>query len=212
MDSMKKRAMVAGMVSNIKERVRMLDTHMRVGGAHEIARRYFVMNSFDGVLTMLGIIVGAYGTKTVSPEIIVSAGVGASIAMGVSGMTGAYMTERAERSHELRKIERAMLKKLGNSIFHDMSGTVSIVTALIDGLSPALAGGIIIIPFLLSMGNVLTISTAVFVSVVLCFLELFFLGIYLGKISRGNLLTHGARMVAIGILVSLIISLLHRLF
>jgi predicted membrane protein (TIGR00267 family) len=61
-----------------------------------IARRYFVKNGFDGSMTMLGIIVGAWVVNVTQPEIVVTAGLGACLAMGISGISGAYMTERAE--------------------------------------------------------------------------------------------------------------------
>ncbi len=48
----------------------------------KIARRYFVMNAFDGALTMLGILVGAYLSGNASTTLVITAGIGASIAMG----------------------------------------------------------------------------------------------------------------------------------
>ena len=62
-----------------------------------IARRFFVMNSFDGSLTMLGIIVGSWVSGVRNPSKIVGTGLGACLAMGISGMVGAYASERAER-------------------------------------------------------------------------------------------------------------------
>jgi len=54
-----------------------------------IARRYFIKNGFDGSLTILGIIVGSWIVGVVEPEIIVTARLGACLAMGVSGIFGA---------------------------------------------------------------------------------------------------------------------------
>ena len=50
-----------------------------------IARRYFIKNGFDGSMTVLGIIVGSWIVRVTEPEIIVTAGLGACLAMGVSG-------------------------------------------------------------------------------------------------------------------------------
>jgi len=48
----------------------------------KIARRYLVMNSFDGVLTILGVVVGTYMADEIThPSIVLSAGFGASLIM-----------------------------------------------------------------------------------------------------------------------------------
>jgi len=39
--------------------MKILDT-LKLSGAEKIARRYFVVNSFDGILTSIGIIMGIY--------------------------------------------------------------------------------------------------------------------------------------------------------
>ena len=44
-----------------------------------IARRYLVMNSFDGVLTIIGILIGAYSVGINDSRIIIAAGLGAGI-------------------------------------------------------------------------------------------------------------------------------------
>ena len=54
--------------------------------SHEIVRRYVVSNSFDGALTMLGIIIANFFAGTMDPHLIVLPGVGAAIALGISGV------------------------------------------------------------------------------------------------------------------------------
>lgn len=63
-------------------------------------------------LTMLGVVIGAYVAKILLPIIIIIAALSGSIAMGISGMSGAYMTEKAERTKELKELERAMVTDL----------------------------------------------------------------------------------------------------
>ena len=98
-----------------------------------IARRYFVKNGFDGSMTMLGIIVGAWVVNVKQPEIVVTAGLGACLAMGISGLSGAYLTERAERKRDLKNLECAMITKLNDSIITDATAFVSLYAALVDG-------------------------------------------------------------------------------
>ena len=90
-----------------------------------IARRYFVKNGFDGSMTMLGIIVGAWIVNVTRPEIVVTAGLGACLAMGISGVSGAYMIERAERKRDLKNLESAMMTKLDDSVITDATTFVS---------------------------------------------------------------------------------------
>lgn len=66
------------------------------------------MNAFDGALTMLGVVIGAYVVGVLKPINIISAGIAGSIAMGTSGMIGTYMAEKAM----LKELEHYKLKLL----------------------------------------------------------------------------------------------------
>jgi predicted membrane protein (TIGR00267 family) len=173
-----------------------------------IARRYFIKNGFDGSMTVLGIIVGSWIVGVTEPEIIVTAGLGACLAMGVSGLFGAYMTEKAERKKHLKTVEAAMLTDLSNSILSDASDFVSLYAAFIDGASPMLTAVISLIPFILALTGKLIIWNAYVVSFILTLATLFSLGLYLGRIAKENMLLYGAQTVAAGILIVAIVILL----
>ena len=104
------RFLIARILSGLRSRLGRFRSYIRVAGASAIARRYFVMNAFDGALTILGVIVGAFMAREVDPRVIMGAGVGASLAMGISGAWGAYMAERAERRRSLKELENQMFK------------------------------------------------------------------------------------------------------
>ena len=93
--------------------IRRFRSYPRISG---ISRRYFVMNSFDGAMTMLGVVVGAHSAQASDPRIVIGAGLGASVAMGMSGFSGAYLTERAERMRHLRRLKKAMLSDMPRSV------------------------------------------------------------------------------------------------
>jgi predicted membrane protein (TIGR00267 family) len=80
-----------------------------------IARRYFVVNGFDGALTMLGLIVGFHVSGEVELAVVINACLGAAVALGVSGVSSAYISEVAEKRRELRELERAMAVELESS-------------------------------------------------------------------------------------------------
>lgn len=178
-------------------------THM--GG---IARRYFVMNGFDGSMTMLGVIVGAWIAGVMEPKIIVGAGLGGSLAMGMSGFLGAYLTEKAEQKRQLKTLEKSMLVDLNDSIQNEAASFVSVYTALIDGVSPALTAIISLIPFLLTMEGMFPIWDAYIISLVLTLATLFSLGLYLGRIAKENIWLYGAQTAIAGIITATIILLL----
>lgn len=173
-----------------------------------IARRYFIKNGFDGSMTVLGIIVGSWIVGVTEPEIIVTAGLGACLAMGVSGLFGAYMTEKAERKRHLKTVEAAMLTDLSDSIHRDASDFVSVYAAFIDGASPMLTAVIALIPFILTLTGTFVIWDAYIVSFILTLATLFSLGLYLGRIAKENIWLYGAQTVAAGILIVAIVLLL----
>ncbi|WP_455367464.1 hypothetical protein [[Eubacterium] cellulosolvens] len=172
-----------------------------------ISRRYFVMNAFDGVMTILGMVIAAYFTGLHNPLWLISAGLGVSIAMGISGFSGAYLTEETEKRIELEHLEKYMLRNLDKSVIGSANRFASFWAALIDGLSPMLAALISLSPFILSMLDWIPMRTAMNISVVISFLFLFTLGAYLGKISKRNILFHGLKTLIAGLSVTVIIFL-----
>ncbi len=155
----------------LRERIGQFRNYVRITEADEIARRYFVMNAFDGSLTTLGIILGTALAQVQSPRIIIGAGVGASLAMGMSGFFGTYMTERAERTRKLKKLERAMVTNLDETVWDDASSFVSIWAAAVDGLSPALTAMIAVIPFMVAELGIISFNSALLGSIGVIFIS-----------------------------------------
>jgi len=171
----------------------------RITGVDEVARRYFVMNAFDGCLTMLGIIVGAHAVGNTDSRIIVSTGLGATFAMGISGAWGTYMAEKAERTRYLKDLEDAMHADLKGSMLYRALRIASIWASLVDGLSPAIAAMISLSPVLLSQYGLLPLQAMIPAAVILNIVTLFGLGIFLGRVARENMIMHGCMMVLAGL-------------
>ncbi len=172
----------------------------------EIARRYFAMNAFDGVLTIIGVLVGNLTAGVQDPQIVVSTGLATSIAMGVSGLWGAYLTESAERQRELDELGRYTLSDLNDTRIGRASRAAAVTVAVVDGLSPFLAAIIVLIPFFMA-DFFADITWAYLSSLAMALISLFGLGLFLGRISRGNILIFGVKTVLAGI-VSIGISYL----
>lgn len=172
-----------------------------------IARRYFVMNFFDGIMTAFGIVVGgAAAIGEAAP--LIKAGLGASLAIMVSGFFGAYMVERAERTVELKELERQLLRSLEGTEREREARKKVIRLAFIDGISPFLGAVLPILPYFCNLMGLVSYSTATVMSLVLSLVLLLCLGFYLGKLMGEspwrNALTFGAGGVVIGVLSTLL--------
>jgi len=184
--------------NSLKNTLEKWKKYSEISDLGDITRRYFVMNAFDGALTMLGVVTGAYITGFLEPISIISAGIAGSIAMGVSGFSGAYMTEKAERTKKLKSLERAMLTDLKNGIHGKSHKFATVFTAVVDGFSPALAAMIVISPFFLVKLCIIGLETAFYMSVSATLTILLILGVYLAKISNENMIKYGVQMLIIG--------------
>ena len=167
-----------------------------------ITRRYFVMNAFDGALTMLGVVIGAYVSGALKPIYIISAGIAGSIAMGTSGMSGAYMTEKAERTKRLKDLEKAMLRDMKNGLHEKSHRFATVLAAIVDGVSPAIAAMFVISPFFLSNFGIIAAEIALYSSITLTLIVLALLGIYLAKISDESMIKYGIQMLFVGLITA----------
>lgn len=175
-----------------------LRKYHRIARVGEIARRYFAMNAFDGVLTILGVLVGGYFGEIRSAGAILTLGMTASFAMGVSGFYGAYMTEHAERSRALAELEKSTLSDLKDTEIAHASTYATVVVSLVDGLSPFAAAAIAVSPFLLD--GAIAIENAYYAAFGLAFAQLFALGAYLGAMSKERMIWSGTKMVTAGLI------------
>src|SRR5210317_1229637 len=88
---------------------------LRITSSSDILRRYFVVNGFDGALTMLGLIIGFLFSEADNLDVLLKVCLGAAIALGMSGISSAYVSEVAERRRLLGKLEEAMITDLQDS-------------------------------------------------------------------------------------------------
>jgi predicted membrane protein (TIGR00267 family) len=198
-----------GIVLRLNEYMDEIGTYLRVTRAQMILRRYFAMNAFDGSMTSLGVVIGAYITNIVDPMAVIGVIIVSGIAMAVSGFSGTYMTESAERSRSLNELEEAMLTNLDNTIYGEASRFVAIIAALVDGSAPFLASIPAVIPFYLSYIGILPNGLAFISSIGASLLTLFLLGVFLGRVSDRNVLYSGVKMVIAGVAVALLALLLN---
>ncbi|MFH0973489.1 MAG: VIT1/CCC1 transporter family protein [Candidatus Micrarchaeota archaeon] len=176
----------------------------RITGMSRILRRYLVMNAFDGALTTLGLLFGAFFGGLQNNETVFLIGLSTAAAVSLSGFSGAFFAEEAERKKELHELERALLHKLKKTDYAKAFRFATYAAAAVDGFSPLLAALVILSPFLL-----LASAAAYLASFCLGFSLLFLLGAYLGVISKENFVGSGIKMVAVGA-IALLVSFLLR--
>jgi predicted membrane protein (TIGR00267 family) len=196
-------------MANLREEIRRFREYEQVADISEIARRLFAMNSFDGVLTILGVLMGNYLAEVRSPTTIIVTGMATSVSMGVSGLWGAYLTESAERQKSLDDLEEVTLTDLSDTRIGRASRVAVVIVAAVDGIAPLLASFLVLVPFFLTSvwGN---IQYSYYLALVIAMLSLFGLGAFLGTISRQNVLIAGLKMIIAGAVALLLSYLLEN--
>ena len=168
-----------------------------------VSRRYFVIGFFDGVLTILGLIMGAHLSGEASNNLIISAGIATALALGISSGFGAYEAEIIEQNIKKKEIEKAMLSNVGGVI--DSAHKVAIYfSAFIHGIAPLIASLIPLIPY-----AILPLDLAFYSSMVLGFISLFLVGFIFGIISKMNVLIAGLKFVLAGVITLVVITVLN---
>ncbi len=174
---------------------------------HGIARRYFVVNGFDGALPMLGIIIGFLISEPASLDVIISACLGAAIALGVSGMSSAYISESAERQHALLQLEEAMLADLQNSHHGDAARWVPLLIACVNGAAPLFISLLIITPLWLADAGMTLSLSPLHAAILVALFLIFLLGVFLARIAGVSWLQSGIRTLLVALLTAALIYL-----
>ncbi len=179
-----------------------LRENLSMVGGENILRRYFVMNGFDGALTALGIIIASIIIKSTEAKTLLFLGIGASISMGVSGFWIAYLTERAERTKEMKELEKDMVTELNDTIFTKANFWTSLIIAAVDGISPFMFSMISISPFLFVIPGWIKMTTGYIIAISLVGVEVIILGVFLGAISKENKLIYALKIIPAALIVA----------
>ena len=171
---------------------------LRISRAQQIARRYFVTNGFDGALTMLGLALGFYVGDAVSMRTVVNVCVGVAIALMMSGLSSAYISESAERRRELLDLKQAMVADLGDSAHERAARYVPWLIAAVNGIAPFLMAMAVVMPLWLAILGVPLPVPPLQAAIALGFVVIFLLGVFLGRVSGTFWLWSATRTLLIG--------------
>jgi len=211
-------------LKSIRKTIKNWKQYGKLSDLGEISRRKFFNNCFDGALTCAGIVSGIFiiflspNSFQFTPQNVLITGFATTLAIGISGLWGAFLSEEAERKKKVSDMKKDMAiveetaeedDQNNNSnnhktILEKAERFATIVASLVDGGAPAVGSTLPLIPFF--FGASLTIGHFIFSYVILAGL-LVYLGIFLGNISGGGKLRYALHLVTAGV-VTLLISLL----
>ncbi len=173
-----------------------------------IIRRYAIVNGFDGALTMLGLLSGFMLGGGAPLPTVIAACTGGAVALGVSGLTSAYLSESAERRRALAELEAAMLTDLHESDHARAAKLVPWLVALVNGGAPVTVSLLIISPLWLSQLGVALPLAPLPSAIATAFLCIFGLGVFLGQVAGTSWLLSGIKTLLIaGATMALILAL-----
>jgi predicted membrane protein (TIGR00267 family) len=170
--------------------------------------KYMARGFIDGSLSTLGIVIGA--AIGGDPKVIMAAGLGGGIANAVSNLLGALTAEKAGVMKKLSKYEAAMVGSninLKNTKIYDKEQKRIWISGILDSAFTFLGSVVPIAPFIF-----FSVSEAILYSIGITIFLLFILGMYLGKLSKENLVWAGTKMAIFGGVTAVLASSLEMFF
>lgn len=172
-----------------------------------VARRMFVTNGFDGLLAALGVNVGGF-RPTIDPLFMILSIMGGALSMGIlSGVIGVYLSERAERSKEIAKLEKKVARSLKGSIYWRSARIIPFYIALWSGVGVLAFPTLTVIPYAIAVYGIIGLQTAYYLSLAIAIALSGGLGYYLGVVSGENKIIYTARGLGLSMAAILIVSI-----
>lgn len=178
---------------------KQLKTLLEISHSEEIMRRYFVVNGYDGALMMLGLITGFFVSDRVDLSIVITSCLAAALALGMSGISSAYISESAERRRTLAQLEEAMVTSLDESHHAQAAIWIPWLVALVNGIAPLSISLIIMVPLWLAHNGMVLVFGALPTAMVVALVIIFLLGVFLGRIGGTFWLWSGLQSLVIAL-------------
>ena len=159
--------------------------------SHGIIRRYFVVNGFDGALTILGLIVGFLVSTPAELSVVISVCLAAGISLGVSGVSSAYISESAERVHAHRNLEKALVSDLRHSAHAEAARWIPLIVAAVNGAAPFVVCCLILTPLWLYKLGIPLPAAPLYAAAFVALSIIFLFGVFLGHFNKVSWLYSG---------------------
>lgn len=164
-----------------------------------ILRRLFINTLFDSTFTQLGIIIGSAFAADPNLGTVMGTLIASSVALGISTGVSVYESETLERERKIMELEKALFRKLDNTMITQNYKTYVMILAVVNFFTPFVCCGVVIIPLILAKFRLLDVTIGPWISVALALGILFVAGTYLGRIGKQNPFFKGIRMVVFGV-------------
>jgi len=163
--------------------------------------RYIILGSIDGILAILGVVIGTSHVVE-DPSIVINAAFGGAVALALTNGVGSYLAESAVEYGKLAELEKPLLRSLESTKIEEETKKKIWNDSIAHGGASFLGSLVPILPFVIFDRHMLEVS------IVLSIMTLAILGMYSGRIAKQSLLLHSARMVGLGILIVAAVTLL----
>ncbi len=192
----------------LREKFRRYIEYIRISEANKIARRYFIMNSFDGSVTILGVLLGVIFGGITDPSQIVGIGIATGVALMVSGFSGTIIAEEAERNKDIKELEESMLMDLKDTVYTRAARFSIVYVGIVNAIAPFLSIIISLTPLFLALANLVPVDIALSATIVVAISYMGILGILISNITGRSKLREAVKLMAIGIITTIIVSII----
>jgi predicted membrane protein (TIGR00267 family) len=165
-----------------------------------ILRRFFINTLFDSTFMQLGILIGSAFATNPDLRLVTATLISSSVALGISTGVSVYESETMERERRTTELEKALFRKLDKTKLAENYRSYARILSLVNFVTPLVCCGIILIPLIVAMSDLLDVSTAAWISIVLAMGILFTAGVYFGRFGKQNPIVKGFRMVGFGVI------------
>jgi predicted membrane protein (TIGR00267 family) len=174
--------------------------------SERIPVRYTVLGTIDGVIACLAVVLGVFSAAP-NVKIIVIGGLSGGIGLGLSNGIGGFLAERTVEHKRLRELERSMLLKQGAMEHTVLTRAIRVklfYDTITHGCCSFLGAMVPILPFLIG----LHVNFAIIFSIIVSLIVLFVLGMYMGLMTKENIILMGSKMMIIGLVVAVVVRLI----
>ncbi|MEM0445594.1 MAG: hypothetical protein QXW60_04940 [Nitrososphaerota archaeon] len=192
--------------------IRRLKIILAITETRDIARRYFSLQVMDGAIVGIGLVFGLHISGPHPGHVIARSVSAVMIAMVISGVTGAVISEKAEQEARIKRLEMATLTALKNTLHTRVSFPAIFLVAMVNGLSAIGALFLVSLPYLAYTYTSGPLELGIAASFLTCITLLLATGVVVGKAAGIGTLSTSLLTVAAGSLAALLIIIVELLF
>ncbi|MBP1909003.1 VIT1/CCC1 transporter family protein [Methanolobus bombayensis] len=163
--------------------------------------RYIILGSIDGILAVLGVVIGTSHVSD-NPTIVINAALGGAVALALTNGIGSYLAESAVEFGKLAELEKPLMRSLNSTKLEQETKKKIWSDSFFHGGASFCGSLVPILPFMLLDEYMLEVAIIMSITV------LSILGVYSGKLAKQSMIKHSVRMVGLGIMIVTAVTVL----